>query len=980
MLAGAVALGFADFLSGGTLGANPMFWKLMESLVVGGISLEAGALAQAIGSQKGIGITTRAAAGNRQIIYGQQRVGGTAVYESTTGSPGNSGNYVYNYIIAVATHEIDAFINLYLDGRQVFWRPDGNPANIGCGSVATPPTTSVTIAGGAITGITATGGSGFANVKPTRYRVRIQGDGTGAVAWATNSGTPSAPVWLVSVTSGGSGYTTATAEIQGKYTFGGFARPDNPDPSGPGYGLGYGIGPGGPHYNFDGKVFAEVRFGDQPAGDYMASATAYDPTWPTSARGAGIAYIFVGVGYEPSQFPGAPEIKITVNGKNDIYDPRTGLKGFTTNWALQVADVLTDPVYGVGDVVNQAQLIAAANVCDELVTTSQGSETRYAQSIHYDTSVAPGEVLAMMMPSGAGRLSYIAGEWWIWPAYWQGVTFNQDKSALIDAPQWNPKRSFRDLFNRVNGTYVAPNYPYNVAGNLYDKNGWYYGTISNDWPFAWQPTNFPQYAADVLHGYSSDAYLTEDGGVQLPYELSLKGVISITQAQRVAKIFLMRNRQQGSGTLPMQLAGYQMQETDVMQMTFPELGWTNKYLEVTKGEFFLKETRGQNDQTAALALGWNVTVRETDPSEYAWSLSEELTPYDVPAFPGSIATAPAAPTGLSLTDDSSTAVLQQDGSTMPRLLVQWTPPADNLVNLSGKIQVRYQDADGTYLSGAWISAADVTGDATYCYINGIPPLQHVTVGLRSMRSNGQTSDWVYVSNYLIVRPRPLLGSTSQIPGTTVNPSLGSSFADLPELGSSDPAMSIATQGNSALVGIQLAFKATSGSGSTGGVTGIGWTPSSTVPYGTPIPSISISISGDGGGASAYVTWSYSMSDNAYHASLSITPGSGYTAATATVTITNGSGSYPNGTSTYTCSVSTATASPGATVTVQVLVDGSPAMGPFSQVTDSNGNAQFTQLSLLSLAAGTHVFQVQALASSGSSVVSKSRQFQLVQLS
>jgi hypothetical protein len=136
----------------------------------------------------------------------------------------------------------------------------------------------------------------------------------------------------------------------------------------------------------------------------------------------------------------------------------------------------------------------------------------YTCNWHYDTSTAPGDVLQQMLPAAAGRLSHIGGQWFIWPAYWQGPSFTS-------TPTCSPARStgrptgLSELFRRFNGTYVAPNYPYNLAGNLYDSNGWYYGTIANQFPYGFQPTNYPQYACDVLNGYADDQYLLEDGGI-----------------------------------------------------------------------------------------------------------------------------------------------------------------------------------------------------------------------------------------------------------------------------------------------------------------------------------------------------------------------------------------------------------------------------------------------------------------------------------
>ncbi|MDR3454198.1 MAG: hypothetical protein P4L96_15630, partial [Rhodoferax sp.] len=554
--------------------------------------------------------------------------------------------------------------------------------------------------------------------------------------------------------------------IQGAFTFGGTGAADEQDPTQSGYGLGYGIGPGGPHYNFSGKVYAEVRWGDQPAGDIMSSLTWNDSAWtPPSGQnltGQGVAYLYINVGYDASLFPQPPEIRLTVNGKNRIYDPRTGKEGFSTNWALQVADVLADTDYGVGegpvsgwptDAIDQ--LIAAANVCDEQVMTSQGYESNFAQHIHFDTSTPPGEMLAQMMPTAAGRISHIGPSWYIWPAYWQGPSFSFDESALVDTPQWSPTRSFRDLVNRVNGTYTPPNYPYNVAGNLYDRNGWYYGATADNWPLEWQPTNYPQYACDVRHGYASDIYLADDGGVQLPLELSLKGCISIVQAQRVAKIHLLRNRQQGSGSFPMFLAAMQMQPLDVMQFSFPAMGWTDKYLEVGQFQFTLGTARGQNGEEVP-TLTTVVPVQETDPSVYEWTAAEELTPYDVPALPGARPYVPLPPTGVTLTDNTTTTVLQSDGSVMPRMLVSWTAPTDTYVNNGGSIQVQWQDYFAVFRGGAWIDVGTFSGQATNCYIDSVSSVETVNVRVRSLWADGTPGAWVQVSNWTPARIQPVL--------------------------------------------------------------------------------------------------------------------------------------------------------------------------------------------------------------------------------
>jgi hypothetical protein len=344
-----------------------------------GLGMEAGAIASALTTNRGMNITTRQSASPRQIIYGQQRVGGIMIYKSTTGSHKDQ----LNYVIVLAGHQCDALVNLYLDGRQVHW-------------------------------------------------------------------------------AGGVGNQT-----RGGFNFGGNADGNT-----------Y-TGPDGIQYNFGGAVYCEGRYGDQLQGDVIAGLTANDPIWAASSTGSpwvgGCTYVYLKVESNATLFPGEPEIRITVNGKNNIWDPRLQANVYTCNSALVFADVITDPVYGLGDnTVNQAQLMAAANVCDEQVTVAAvgvGTEARYTTNHHYDTSVAPGDAMAAMLPFMGGRHTEAGGEHFVFPAYYPGVTAVFDESVLTATFNWSSVRSTRDLVNCVNGTYTAPTFPYNVAGNLTTRTG-----------------------------------------------------------------------------------------------------------------------------------------------------------------------------------------------------------------------------------------------------------------------------------------------------------------------------------------------------------------------------------------------------------------------------------------------------------------------------------------------------------------------------
>ncbi len=707
MLGGALVLGAAAFFMASTgvgFAALPFMLHAMEALAVGGISMEAGAAAAALSSNRGTGITIRQAAAYRQIIRGTRRVPGVIIFRSTTGGRRRQ----LNYVIVLAAHECWAITGLYLDGRLVY----------------------------------------FEN---------------------------------------GVGTTTRNG-----YTFGGAADGVSR------------TGPNGVKYNFGGLVYCEARYGDQVSGDVIGGLTANDPTWAATPQGSpyvgGCTYFYLKIEGDSATFPSEPEIKVTTMGK-PVYDPRTGQTAYTSNWALHVADHISDPTYGVGDpYVNEAQLIAAANVCDEQIPVQQlggTTEARYSMHWNYETSLSPGNVLVTMMEGAAGRVRQIGGEWWIFPAYWQGPSAAFDHNSLAGPIDWNPNSGIDGTCNVVTGTYIAPNYPFNVTGNLYDSNGFYEGQIQNNFPFAYQPTNFPQYARDTGHGYASNVDLDADSGVQgpwdatkvysegdvtsfagsiwvslvdanlnnapatatgsqvpsampwalgalyLPMDVQFETICSVTQAQRVAKIMLMRKRFNGKGKLPLKLGAYSMQSLDVMQFTAPEIGWAGKVLEIDQPVLRAVEMHDADGEGGESALQVLVPIMETDPSIYEWDpATEEQTVYNVQATPQNAAGPVVAPTNLAVVSTDATALVQPDGSVQQRLEVTYDTPLDQLA--SG-VQTQYRL---TPVAGAtvapWLDGGTVDISLELAYLSPVLAGQSYDVRIRTVRPNSAASDWVEV--------------------------------------------------------------------------------------------------------------------------------------------------------------------------------------------------------------------------------------------
>src|SRR5207244_11446817 len=89
--------------------------------------------------------------------------------------------------------------------------------------------------------------------------------------------------------------------------------------------------------------------------------------------------------------------------------------GYTENPALIIAEYLAHPVFGFkatyGTEIPLNKLIAAADICDELVPlASGGTEPRYLCNGGFPLTVKRGEVLQNLLTSCGGRLTYTGGQ------------------------------------------------------------------------------------------------------------------------------------------------------------------------------------------------------------------------------------------------------------------------------------------------------------------------------------------------------------------------------------------------------------------------------------------------------------------------------------------------------------------------------------------------------------------------------------------
>ena len=353
--------------------------------------------------------------------------------------------------------------------------------------------------------------------------------------------------------------------------------------------------------------------------------------WTTNHKLSGTAYIYARLQSNREIYPnGIPNITAIVKGKK-IYDPRTTLTAWSRNPALILADYLCDTRYGMGCTysteIDETALIAAANICDEAIPLAAGgTEPRYTCDTVIDTSTKPQDVIQAILGSMAGSAVFIGGRWRIQAGAYVTPTITLTESDLRGSVRVQSRVSRHENFNAVKGTFVSPS----------DN---------------WQATDFP--------AVISATFATEDNGETVYKDVDLSCTTSGTMAQRIAKIDLLRARQQISVGLPCKLTAYRLQPGDTVMLSLTRMGWSSKVFEVIASTF-----SPESDGT----LGVDLSLRETTSSAYSWSTSEESAVDTAPDTNWPDPTNVAAPPSVTLTDVSTSGA----GAVRCDLVVAWT--------------------------------------------------------------------------------------------------------------------------------------------------------------------------------------------------------------------------------------------------------------------------------------------------------------------
>jgi hypothetical protein len=352
-----------------------------------------------------------------------------------------------------------------------------------------------------------------------------------------------------------------------------------------------------------GLVTIDKRLGTTTQTAFAGLMAEVPDLWTAKHRALGCALLYLKLKYSADAFPtGQPNVSMDIEGKADILDPRTGLRGYSENPALCLADYMCHPSYGLAmqisasDGIDPDDLIEAANICDETITLSDvlphtfigsiiamlgGTEPRYSLNGIVDLSDAPKANIEAMLTAMAGRCAWSAGVWRIRAGAYRAPTVAFDEDDLRNAgARLVTRRSRSESFNAVRGTFVSP---------------------TNDW----QPDDFPAVLSDV--------YLAEDNGNRVYKDIDLPFTKSATMAQRLAKIELERSRRQMNVQFSGKLSAWRAGILDTVTLDYGRWGFAAKPFEVLNVNLQIREG----------ALLPDLKLAETSPLVYVWSATEE---------------------------------------------------------------------------------------------------------------------------------------------------------------------------------------------------------------------------------------------------------------------------------------------------------------------------------------------------------------------
>ena len=468
-----------------------------------------------------------------------------------------------------------------------------------------------------------------------------------------------------------------------------------------------------------GTVYVQYDYAGGPAplrvqvalGSTSQAATAWSgvttPKWGTDHRLRGIANIRTLFEWSENAYgPGAPSVEPVMRGPYDIWDPRiSGYLTHTSNPALLARWFMVLPRIqggcGIPDSwIDDATVIEAANVCDELISVKKFDGSGYENVKRYEchtllsVEAAPLDNLDTILSAMAGDRAFTAGKYRIVAGAFRSaaVTITDADVYAGDAIDVGSFAARQVLPNMATGTF-------------------------RDARRHWVETG----AAPVVNS----AYVSGDGYGEEPVDVTLAASTDERQANYLMGVALELARGGAEIGLTVKGLGANIRLLQSVQL---DLTHYSAYAGMT---FTVVRYRDEFNGRYRLLL------RQTKASTYALD-ADRYTPVAQPAAADtSYLWNVAAVAGLGAAIDG--AARQPDGKVAARMTLSWTLHSQEYVKQSGRIELRYRRVD----EAAWADIAPAQGGDTSTTVSVVfVDKRRYEVQARAINGVGAFSKWV----------------------------------------------------------------------------------------------------------------------------------------------------------------------------------------------------------------------------------------------
>ncbi len=318
----------------------------------------------------------------------------------------------------------------------------------------------------------------------------------------------------------------------------------------------------------------------------------------------------------------------------------------------------------------------------------------------------PGETQRDLESAIAGVLSYVGGKWKLRVGAYAAPTITINEDDMRGAISVQTRRGRRGRFNAVRGVYLSP------ANN---------------------------YALTDYPPFISATFLADDDNFRSFQDLPLPFTNSAPRATRLAKIALVRHRQEITASLKCKLSVLREEAGGRINVDNDEFGWSGKPFDIV--DLTLIPSGG--DETY---IGCDLMLRETASTVFDWNAGADESPVD-PA-PNTNLRNPffvPAPTNLNLASGDTESFTRSDGTVFTSIKVTWDAPASNFVTTGGRIEIQFKRS----VDSDWMDGSFAAGDAVIAFILNVENGTDYDVRIRAVSNIGRFSAFQTVLSHTV---------------------------------------------------------------------------------------------------------------------------------------------------------------------------------------------------------------------------------------